>query len=190
MDTANAKQVASMPKFVNVLRKKLGMSGSTMNHVCTSSDPEGKPDVDALLKFFDSLASDSRKTVSVPDPVFWIVAAKVVLADIGMDGAELEAELKQETDKLRGEMAALKRANELANERASGPIGQFFGGVGDLIDGVGGVVLGGGPLVSTFTKLFWYPSVQDVQTKDQDSLSCRCDFAGLSASYVGAPPVF
>jgi hypothetical protein len=66
-----------------------------MNHVCTSSNPEGKHDVDALLKFFDTLASDCWKAVSVPDPA---VAAKVVLTDVGIDGAKLEAELKQETD--------------------------------------------------------------------------------------------
>jgi hypothetical protein len=36
------------------------------------------------------------------------VAAKVVLSDVGIDGAELEEELKKETDKLRGAMDALK----------------------------------------------------------------------------------
>jgi hypothetical protein len=66
-----------------------------MNQVSTSSDPEGKPKVDALLKFCDTLASDRRKAVSTPDPV---VAAKVVLIVVGIDDAELEAGLKQETD--------------------------------------------------------------------------------------------
>jgi hypothetical protein len=69
------------------------MSDSAMNYVCTSSKPEGKPDVDALLKFFDTLACDSRKALGVPDPV---LAAKVVLTVVGIDGAELEAELIEE----------------------------------------------------------------------------------------------
>jgi hypothetical protein len=138
------------------------VSDSTMNYVCTSSNAEGKPNLDALLKFNDSLMSDSRKAVSVPDPA---VTAKVVLLDVGTDGAELETTLKLETDKLRGEMDALKRAYELANERtnalqqatngqSSGPIGKMLSGAGDFIDDAGGVVLGGGPLVSTVTKLF------------------------------------
>jgi hypothetical protein len=49
--------------------------------------------VDALLRCFDTLASDSRKAVSFPDPA---VATKVVLTDVGIDGAELEAEFIEE----------------------------------------------------------------------------------------------
>jgi hypothetical protein len=62
MDTANVKQVANMPTFVDVPCKKLGTSDSLMNHVCTLVNPEGKPDVDALLlKLFDSLVSDRKR---------------------------------------------------------------------------------------------------------------------------------
>jgi hypothetical protein len=56
METSNAKQVANMPKFEDVLCNKLGLSDSTMNYVCTSSNPEGKHDLGALLKFFATLA--------------------------------------------------------------------------------------------------------------------------------------
>jgi hypothetical protein len=43
-----SRQVEKVPKFVDVLGNKLGMSDSALNYVCTLSNPEGKPDVDAV----------------------------------------------------------------------------------------------------------------------------------------------